>query len=159
MTILGGIALAVVYALMAVVRHPQVFLAVAALAGVAWTISASELWVAGQRIIPDWIRGRMNATHMMLSQGGMSSAGLLWGALATGLSFEWALFSASALGIASALTAKRWSIDFSAEIDPEPHPLDQDEHPLYLPETDDGPITTTMRLKSRRKTTSTFSAS
>jgi hypothetical protein len=132
---------------MAVVRDPQVFLAVAALAGVAWTISASELWVAGQRVIPDWIRGRMNATHMMVSQGGMSSAGLLWGALATGLSFEWALFSASALGIASALTAKRWSIDFSAEIDPEPHPLDQDEHPLYLPETDDGPITTTIEIE------------
>jgi drug/metabolite transporter (DMT)-like permease len=46
MTILGGIALAVVYALMAVVRHPQLFFLVAALAGVAWTISASELWVA-----------------------------------------------------------------------------------------------------------------
>jgi Na+/melibiose symporter-like transporter len=32
MTILGGIALAVVYALMAVIRHPQVFFLVAALA-------------------------------------------------------------------------------------------------------------------------------
>jgi Na+/melibiose symporter-like transporter len=65
MTLLGGVALAVVYALMAFVRHPQAFFAVAALAGAAWTISASELWVAGQRVIPDWIRGRMNATHMM----------------------------------------------------------------------------------------------
>ena len=126
MTILGGIALAVVYALMAVVRHPQVFFLVAALAGVAWTISASELWVAGQRVIPDWIRGRMNATHMMVSQAGMSLAGLLWGVLATALDFKWVLFSASALGIASALTARRLSIDFSAEIDQEAHPLEQD---------------------------------
>ena len=125
MTILGGIALAVVYALMAVIRHPQVFFLVAALAGVAWTISASELWVAGQRVIPDWIRGRMNATHMMVSQAGMSLAGLLWGVLATALDFKWALFSASALGIASALTARRLSIDFSAEIDQEAHPLEQ----------------------------------
>ena len=46
-TIFGGIALEVVYVLMAVVRHPQIFFAVAALAGVAWTISASELCVAG----------------------------------------------------------------------------------------------------------------
>ena len=51
MTILGGITLAVVYVLMAVIRHPQLFLLVAALAGVAWTISASELWVAGQRVV------------------------------------------------------------------------------------------------------------
>ena len=74
MTILGGITLAVVYVLMAVIRHPQLFLLVAALAGVAWTISASELWVAGQRVVPDWIRGRMNATQIMVSQAGMSLA-------------------------------------------------------------------------------------
>ena len=83
MTVLAGIVLAVSYALMAVVRQPQVFLIVAVLAGAAWTISASELWIAGQRIIPDWIRGRLNATHMMVSQGGISMAGLMWGALAT----------------------------------------------------------------------------
>ena len=147
MTILAGIALAVVYALMAVIRHPQVFFLVAALAGVAWTISASELWVAGQRVIPDWIRGRMNATHMMVSQAGMSLAGLLWGVLATALDFKWALFSASALGIASALTARRLSIDFSAEIDQEAHPLEQEERPLYLPESDDGPITITLEIE------------
>jgi MFS family permease len=97
MTILGGVALGLVYALMAVVRDPMKFFIVAGLAGAAWTISASELWVAGQRVIPDWIRGRMNATHMMASQAGMALAGLLWGALATGFGFEWALFSASAL--------------------------------------------------------------
>lgn len=54
--VLAGIVLAVSYGLMAVVRQPQVFFIVAALAGAAWTISASELWIAGQRIIPDWIR-------------------------------------------------------------------------------------------------------
>jgi Transmembrane secretion effector len=62
----------------------------------------------------------MNATHMMVSQGGMSLAGIVWGALATALSLDWALFSASALGIVSALTAKRWSIDFSTEMERRP---------------------------------------
>jgi hypothetical protein len=89
----------------------------------------------------------MNATHMMVSQAGMSLAGLLWGVLATALDFKWALFSASALGIASALTARRLSIDFSAEIDQEAHPLEQEEHPLYLPESDDGPITTIIEIE------------
>jgi len=99
MTILGGIVLAAGYALMAVVREPQIFLLVAALAGAAWTVSASELWVAGQRVIPDWIRGRMNATHMMVSQGRLSLAGILWGVLATRLGPQWALLLASGLGI------------------------------------------------------------
>jgi MFS family permease len=147
MTMLSGIVLAVSYALMAIVRQPRVFFLVAALAGVAWTVSASELWVAGQRVIPDWIRGRMNATHMMVSQGGMSLAGIVWGAMATALSLDWALFSASALGIVSALTAKRWSIDFSKEINLEPDPLEIDPPHLYLPEADDGPITTAMEIE------------
>ena len=147
MTVLSGIVLAASYALMALVRHPQVFFIVAGLAGVAWTISASELWVAGQRVIPDWIRGRMNATHMMVSQGGMSLAGIVWGALATALSLDWALFSASALGIVSALTAKRWSIDFSEEINLEPDPLSFDAPLLYLPEVDAGPITTEIEIE------------
>ena len=64
----------------------------------------------------------MNATQIMVSQAGMSLAGLLWGVLATALGFEWALLFASTLGIASALAARRLSIDFSAEIDQEPHP-------------------------------------
>jgi MFS family permease len=147
MTLLSSIVLAASYSLMAIVRSPQVFFIVAALAGVAWTVSASELWVAGQRVIPDWIRGRMNATHMMVSQGGISLAGLVWGAMATTLGLEWALFSASALGIVGALTAKRWSIDFSAEIDLEPDPLTNELPYLYVPAADDGPITTAVEIE------------
>ncbi len=147
MTLLSSLVLAASYSLMAIVRNPQVFFVVAALAGVAWTISASELWVAGQRVIPDWIRGRMNATHMMVSQGGMSLAGLVWGALATTLGLEWALFSASALGIVGALTAKRWSIDFSTEINLEPDPLTNELPYLYAPGANDGPITTALEIE------------
>ncbi len=147
MTMLSGIVLAASYALMAIVRHPQVFFFVSAMAGVAWTVSASELWVAGQRVIPDWIRGRMNATHMMVSQAGISIAGLVWGTLATTLGLEWALFSASAAGIVGALTAKRWSIDFSTEINLEPDPLGSDAPHLYLPAADDGPITVATEIE------------
>jgi len=147
MTILGGLVLALSYLLMAIVRQPELFFGVAALAGAAWTISASELWVAGQRVIPDWIRGRMNATHMMVSQGGLSLAGILWGTLATQLGAEWALFSACALGIAGAVTARRWSIDFSAGINLDPDPLSHDHYDPYLPDMNDGPITTALEIE------------
>ena len=147
MTILGDASLGLVYALMAVVRDPIKFFIVAGLAGAAWTISASELWVAGKRVIPDWIRGRMNATHMMVSQAGMALAGLLWGAIATGLGFEWALFSATALGFASAVAATRWSIDFASRINVEPDPLTVEYYSPYLPEADDGPITAKVEIE------------
>jgi hypothetical protein len=57
-----------VYVLMAVVRQKELFLVVAALAGVGWTLSASELWVAAQRAMPGWARRRLNATVIMVSQ-------------------------------------------------------------------------------------------
>src|SRR6476646_296927 len=65
--------------LMAFVHRPGVFLVVAALGGIGWTLSASELWVASQRAMPDWARGRMNATMVVVSQGATALGGVLWG--------------------------------------------------------------------------------
>jgi MFS family permease len=56
-TILANVLVAAVFFLMAVVRSPQLFLVAAGLAGAAWTMAASELWVAGQRAMPSWARG------------------------------------------------------------------------------------------------------
>jgi hypothetical protein len=39
--------LILVYFLMGCIRQPEAFLLVAGLAGVAWTVAASELWIAG----------------------------------------------------------------------------------------------------------------
>src|ERR1700730_6801896 len=76
--VLGNLLVAVVYVLMALVRQRDLFLVVAALAGVGWTLSASELWVAAQRTMPSWARGRMNATVIMLSQGAIAMGGIVW---------------------------------------------------------------------------------
>jgi Transmembrane secretion effector len=52
---------------------------VAALGGMGWTLSASELWVASQRAMPDWARGRMNATMVMAAQAATALGGVIWG--------------------------------------------------------------------------------
>jgi Na+/melibiose symporter-like transporter len=72
---LANLLLAMVYVLMAFVRHTDVFFVIAALAGVGWTLAASELWAAAQRAIPSWARGRINAMVIMLSQGAMALLG------------------------------------------------------------------------------------
>jgi Na+/melibiose symporter-like transporter len=72
---LANLLLALVYAFMAFVRQTELFFVIAALAGLGWTLSASELWVAAQRMIPTWARGRMNAMIMMISQGTMALGG------------------------------------------------------------------------------------
>ena len=147
MTIVASVALALAYALMATVHYPETFFLVAAVAGAAWTVSASELWVAGQRVIPDWIRGRMNATHMMVAQGGMAIAGLLWGALAARFNVDWALLSASLLGVVGAFTSKRWSIDFSTHANLESDPLTDTYRAPYMPEAHDGPIAASIEIE------------
>jgi MFS family permease len=65
--------------LMVLIHRPFVFLLVAALSGMGWTLSASELWVASQRAMPEWARGRMNATMVMVSQAATALGGVIWG--------------------------------------------------------------------------------
>src|SRR3984893_5078239 len=79
-TLLANVLVAIVFFLMGTVREPILFFVTAGLAGTAWTMAASELWVAGQRAMPSWARGRMNATVIMAAQGAMALGGIVWGA-------------------------------------------------------------------------------
>ena len=78
-TLAANYLIIIAYVLMALVRQTETLFIIAGLCGVGWTISASELWVAAQRTMPGWARGRMNATVIMVSQGGMALGGLIWG--------------------------------------------------------------------------------
>ena len=61
---------------MAFIRQAPSLMVCATLAGVAWALAGSELWVAGQRVMPGWVRGRMNAFQIMLGQGGIALGAL-----------------------------------------------------------------------------------
>ena len=101
---------------MAFVRQAEVFFAVAALAGVGWTLSASELWVAAQRAMPSRARGRMNATVIMISQGAMVVGGLIWSFAAAVAGPIYTLLGASVLFLASLLLARRLSINLRTDL-------------------------------------------
>jgi MFS family permease len=148
LTILASIMLAVVFVLMAMIRSTPLFLAVAALAGASWTMAASELWVAGQRAMPPWARGRMNATHIMLSQGGMALGGLIWGGSAASLGVKFTLLAAAALLLSSLALAFPLSIDFTGKLNFDPAPLATYSHSLlHVPHPDDGPVVITIEFQ------------
>src|SRR5438132_3132230 len=65
-TLSANLLIVLAYMLMAFVRQAEVFFIVAALAGVGWTLSASELWVAAQHAMPGWARGT-SSTHQVAS--------------------------------------------------------------------------------------------
>jgi hypothetical protein len=139
--VIANLVIAVVYVLMAVVRDQSLFMGVAALAGVGWTLSASELWVAGQRAMPSWARGRMNATIMMVSQGAMALGGIIWGIAATTLGVNPTLLGGAGLLVLSLILAIPLSINFTSSLDFEPAPVTTFSHKLiYLPHPNDGPV-------------------
>ena len=117
LTLLANLLLALVYVLMAFVRKTEVFLVVAALAGVGWTLSASELWVAAQRAMPNWARGRMNATVIMISQGAMALGGVIWGSAAARVGASYTLLGAAVLFLTSLLLARRLSINAAGNLE------------------------------------------
>jgi MFS family permease len=116
LTLSANLMIVLAYALMGFVRQTELFLLVAALAGMGWTLSASELWVAAQRAMPSWVRGRMNATVIMVSQGAMVLGSVLWGAAVAIAGPSNTLLGAAFLLLISLLLAARLSINFTAKL-------------------------------------------
>jgi MFS family permease len=117
LTLSANLLLVLVYVLMALVRQTELFFLVAALAGVGWTISASELWVTSQRAMPSWARGRMNATVIMISQGAMMLGGVIWGSASAIAGTSYTLLGAAVLFFTSLLLARRLSINFAGNLE------------------------------------------
>ena len=118
-TIIANLIVVAVYLLMAFVRDDLALIFVAALAGVGWTLSAAELWVASQRAAPPWARGRMNATIIMASQGAMALGGIVWGTSAYEVGVGYTSIAAAVLLLISLILAIRFSIDFTGTLDME----------------------------------------
>jgi predicted MFS family arabinose efflux permease len=111
LTFAGSALLAAIYLWLALIQHNPSCLLVAAMAGAAWTLAASELWLAAQRAIAPWARGRLNAAVLMLSQGAMGAGGIVWGAAAQGFGTRATLLVIGGLFVASLALARRWSLD------------------------------------------------
>jgi MFS family permease len=140
-TLLANVLVAIVFFLMGVVRQPELFLLAAGLAGTAWTMAASELWVAGQRAMPSWARGRMNATIIMAAQGAMALGGVIWGSSVAIWGVAATLISAGILQIATLALQFKLSIDFAGDADLQPAPVPGHSHKLiHIPAPHDGPV-------------------
>src|SRR6516162_4765019 len=158
LTTYANASLIVVCLLMATVRWTKMFLVVAALAGVGWTLYSTELWIAGQRAMPEWARGRMNATIIMVSQAATAFGSLIWGLSAANLGIDSTFLIAAALAaitmIITHLPAYRLSIDFTKDLNLEPAPATIfSNSPSRLPEPEEGPlsITTTFQIDPDRR--------
>jgi len=141
LTVSSNLVLGIVFVLMAFVRDKTLFLFVAGLAGIGWTLCASELWVAGQRAMPNWARARMNATFFVVTQGAMVLGGIFWGTMTTLYGPNRTLIGGAILLFLSVIAAIPLSISFTKSLDLSVVPVTGFSHKLLtIPKADDGPV-------------------
>jgi MFS family permease len=103
---------AVALVAMAFARKAPALMITVAFAGAAWAMAASEFWVAGQRVVPAWVRGRLNALLIMVGQGGIALGSILLGAGAAHLGLDLTLTAAAILALVGFGIGCRFSINF-----------------------------------------------
>ena len=141
-----------VMVLLALVRQTQLLPLIAVLTGVAWTSTANELWLAGQRAMPAWARGRMNATVIMFSQGAIALGGIIYGAAAQTCGAATVLIAVAAVILVLLLTIQLFSvplsIDFTKELNIEPGPIAPFSlNFIHVPRPADGPVLITIDVQ------------
>jgi hypothetical protein len=125
---------------MALIRQVPALMVSTAFAGVAWALAGSELWVAGQRVMPGWIRGRMNSFLIMSGQGSMAVGAVLWGTGVANAGLDLTFAAAAVVAVAGLAIGHRFSINFATEASVEAVPLNHLLDFPVVPEDDDGPM-------------------
>ena len=82
----------------------------AIMAGAAWTVVLSALYVAAQLTLPDWVRGRGLSIFLTVIFGSITFGSALWGWIAAKAGLEVALFSAAAGAIFAIPLSWRWKL-------------------------------------------------
>jgi hypothetical protein len=156
--LLANLIVVIVYVGIALVRDPVIFMLVSAFAGVAWTLAASELWVAGQRAMPSWARGRMNAVVIMAAQGALALGGIVWGYSASTFGISQTVLAAAGTLLLSLLLTIPLSINFISDLDFNPAAVGAYIHHrlTHVPRPHDGPVSITIEFEVDRKQGSDF---
>ena len=126
------------------IRQVAALMASSTLAGVAWALAGSELWVAGQRVMPGWVRGRMNSFQIMLGQGSMALGAVIWGTGAASAGLDLTFAGAAVITLAALALGHRFSINFATEARVDAAPLNHLHYLPVVPDDDDGPVTITI---------------
>jgi MFS family permease len=157
-TVIAALLVLAVYLLLGVARDRNIFMVlVATLGGIAWTMAASELWLAAHRATPGWATGRMNAVVIAASQGALALGGVIWGSAATGFGTERTLIGGMILLLLSLFLALRFSIDVTENLSSEPAPVTSFSHRLiHTPQPHDGPIALSWEFQVDRSNGSEF---
>ncbi len=116
-------------------------MAVLLVSGGAWIAFISLANALVQLMAPDWVRARVLAIFMLITQGGLAAGSALWGALATRASIETALVWAG-LGTIATTLLRLWMRlpDSAADVSPWNHWRMPAIGADVVPELERGPV-------------------
>ena len=139
MAIVAGVLIA-----MAFNHQVPVLMICTALAGVAWALAGAELWLAGQRVMPGWVRGRMNSFQIVLGQGSMALGATLWGTGVALAGLDLTFATAAAVAVAGLVLGYRFSINFATEASVDVAPVNYLQNFPFVPKDGEGPVKITI---------------
>ena len=112
----GTCGLAIALALFGLAHDLFLVGAAALIAGAAWTVVLSVLYVSAQLALPDWVRGRGLSIFLTVIFGSITLGSALWGWIAAKAGLEAALFAAAAGALLAIPVSWRWKLR-SEEVD------------------------------------------
>jgi predicted MFS family arabinose efflux permease len=114
---LGTLATAFALVLFGLARDPAVAICACVVAGAAWTVVLTNLYVSAQVALPDWVRGRGLAIFLTVVFGAMTAGSALWGQVAGMEGLSIAHFAAAAGAVLAIPLTWRWKLQTGAGLD------------------------------------------
>lgn len=116
----GTAGTALVLLVFALVRIPEVAIAVSLLAGASWIAVLSSLNLSAQVALPDWVRARGLSIFITVFFGSMTLGSLVWGQVASELDVPTALLVAAAGAVVAALLSWPFKLQLGSKLDLSP---------------------------------------
>jgi MFS family permease len=112
-TSIAMVIITLVLLAMAFIRTPALVMVYSMVAGVAWTLVGTELWLTAQRVMAGAVRGRMNAFLIMVGQGGIALGSIVMGVSAAHVGLHATLIGGAVLALAVLGIGHYVSINFA----------------------------------------------
>jgi MFS family permease len=113
----GTLATTLALILFGLARDPATVFCACLIAGAAWTVILTSLYVSAQVALPDWVRGRGLAILLTAIFGAMTAGSILWGQIAGTAGLPAALLAAAAGATLVIPLTWRWRLQTAIGID------------------------------------------
>jgi MFS family permease/quinol monooxygenase YgiN len=152
----GTGATAVALVLFGLAHNLPIAILACVIAGAAWTLVLSILYVSAQVALPDWVRGRGLAIFLTVIFGATTIGSVVWGQIATMKGLTFAHFVAAIGIVVAAPLTWRWKLQAAEGLDLTPSMHWRAPGGLRKVENNQGPILVTLEFRVEQENREAF---